>query len=180
MYSFSAYEARVTNSSKARFGARASFFYSVMAYALTRRSSFSFTSNHACHRLPTFRHLYPISLMCSLSPCQCRQNFASARILIACMPSGIASGVTCLLKAFAHALPPLALLTQKRDLRFRTLWSAGPLRSCAGCLSCSHQYCGLFSRSGSLAMLDAIRCASSRVRRICLALMDRTPFRPDR
>jgi hypothetical protein len=58
--------------------------------------------------------------MCSLSPCQCRQNFASALILIACMPSGIASGFTCLLKAFAHALPPLALLTPKRDLRFRT------------------------------------------------------------
>jgi hypothetical protein len=108
--------------------------------------------------------------MCSLSPCQCRQNFPSARILIACMPSGIASGITCLLKAFAHALPPLALLTQKRDLRFRTLWAAGPLRSCAGCLSCSHQYCGLFSRSGSLAMLDAIRCASSRVRRFIAVL----------
>jgi hypothetical protein len=40
----------------------------------------------------------------------CRHNFTSARILIACVPSGIASGVTCLLEPFAHALPPLGLL----------------------------------------------------------------------
>ena len=110
-------------------------------------------------------HLYPISLMCSLSPCQCRQNFAAARILMRACPLGLRAALPVCSKLFAHALPPLALLTQKRDLRFRTLWAAGPLRSCAGCLSCSHQYCGLFSRSGSLAMLDAIRRASSRVRR---------------